>query len=231
MSERGGAVRLDIAIQHHPSRPHLPERLLTMLGDLPDGAVWRVVSDPDPTGPASPWRTQQAAWASSPDWATHTLLLQDDVLPAPGALRVVTAAIEARPAAVVAYYLGWMLEGAVREHRLAAGAGGHWAPIPRPTLYLPCLAISMPRALALDVAPFEAPQYAGRVHVADDEVLGTWYNARAGVEAYTIVPSVFQHDDEQPSTLLGHRDGRRRIANCWIGDWPADELAARLRAR
>lgn len=211
-----GDVRLSVAIQHHPSRPDLPGRLLSMLelGTARYGEV-EVVSDPEPFGPVSPWRTARKVWLETPDWCTHRLLLQDDILPVPGFLTAAVEAIRHRPNDVVSFFLGWFPTWAVQAHREAAERGESWSPI-EPHAWVPCLALSIPKEIAHDLGNYEIRPYRDDDSIADDQHVGAWCRDRA-ITPWQTVPSLVQHDDDEVSTLAGHRQGMRRIANCFIG--------------
>lgn len=70
-------MTLAAIIQHHPSRAHLLPDLLQRLAPLPVD----VVTDPDPDGEPSSWRTYRACLEAFPEDATHALIVQDDVTP------------------------------------------------------------------------------------------------------------------------------------------------------
>lgn len=56
-----------------------------------------IVTDPQPDGPPTAWRTARRAWAAVGATATHHLVLQDDVTVAPGFHDWLMAALAARP--------------------------------------------------------------------------------------------------------------------------------------
>lgn len=231
-------VRLSVAVMHHPARPELLERLLRDLQDelqssayerVIDGArvEVEVVEDPEPFAPASPWRTAQTCWAWTPDWCTHRLVLQDDAMPCIDFVWAAVEAIRHRPTALVAMFMGWAGTWMANDMR-AAGDTSSWYLHPD-RQWLPCVAMSMPRDLARDLAAYDPPDE--RAQRADDEAIAWWSQQRTAqgrpVECWVTIPSLVQHDDDAPSTMLAHREGqkarweqgqRMRRAACWIGD-------------
>lgn len=215
------SVRLRAWIAHHPSRPDLPARLLSLLADADafEAAAPRIVFDPRPSGPVNPWRTYQRALerAAADDWATHHVVLQDDVLPCDGFLDAAIEAARWRPDALVCLFVNDLATQTSLRIRDAANRGAGWAPVVGER-FVPTVATMWPaqlaRRAAVEARPvLDQPQ-------ADDEIVGDWARA-AGVEVWATVPNLAQHDEDAPSTFLGHRDGRQRWATCWIGehDW------------
>lgn len=212
-------IRLSIGIQHHPARPELPHRLLAQLGLMRLGAPasYDIVNDPEPFGPACPWRTNREAWRRTPEWCTHRLVIQDDAIPCRGFLRKARHAIAEHPDEPISFFYGvnsFPLDMA--GYRAALLEGSQWFALPRQG-WVPCVALVLPKARALDLAEFELPHHA-RPHVADDEVVLEWCVAR-DLSAWATVPSLVDHDDTAVSTMGGHV-GTERGAYCFI-DTPA----------
>lgn len=215
-----GSVSLRCWITHHPSRPYLPLRLLDLLADAAcfGDAQPRVVFDPKPAGPVNPWRTYRRALeeAARADGATHHLFLQDDVLPCAGLLDAAREAARWRPAALVCLFVNDLAVQTSLRIRDAAARGAGWAPIVGER-FVPTVATLWPAELVARAA-VEARPVLDRPQ-ADDEAVGDWA-ASAGAEVWATVPNLAQHDEDAPSTFLGHRDGRARWATCWIGEHP-----------
>lgn len=207
-------IRLSVAIQHHPSRPHLPERLLGML-DYFDGErlcranAMELVTDPDPDGAPSPWRTARLAWQLTPGWCTHRLVIQDDALPRLELIQLVHEAIREKPDDPLVLFFGEnSYPLGIRDYQAAHAAGERWYPLPH-VGWVPCVALVLPRDQALDLGAFELPHH-DRRSVADDEVVLEWAHSR-GLTCYATIPSLVDHDDEQPS-LMGTDPERLRSA-------------------
>lgn len=200
---------LSVCVQHHIARPDLPARLLGLLGETVE-----IVADPAPFGPASPWRTYRHALQQTPPDATHRLILQDDAMPCEGfldAARTIASLVPARP---VAFYVGTHCP---EHHRIKAAAQvcQPWVEL-RPLPWVPLVAMMWPAADVAGLVEIGDRERWQRDHVADDEVAGTFVAERYGTYLATV-PSLVQHDDEQPSTMAGHRKAGMRRAACWIG--------------
>ena len=204
-------IRLAAWITHHPSRPTLPLRLTALL----DGPA-RLVFDPKPAGPVNPWRTYRRALATAAlePGATHHLILQDDALPCDGLLAAAAHAAAWRPHALVCLFVNDLATNTSLRIRDAARRGAGWAPVVGER-FVPTVAVVWPHELAVRAA-VEARPVVDQPQ-ADDEAVGDWARV-AGVEVWATVPNLVQHDEDAPSTFLGHRDGRARWATCWIGE-------------
>lgn len=214
------SVELATWITHHPSRPDLPARLLELLSDSAAKRVraTRLVFDPAPGGPPNPWRTYRVALerAAATPRATHHLVLQDDALPCARLLDAAHHAARWRPDALVCLFVNDLAVQTSHRIRDAAARGAGWAPV-LGEAFLPTVATIWPRELVAAALAGTALPDAARPQ-ADDGVLGDWAR-QSSVVAWATVPNLVQHDEDAPSTFLGHRDGRQRWATCWIGDY------------
>jgi len=223
-------VKLAGAIMHHPSRPELPIRLLSALGPDPRARHVRVVTDPEPYNSGarllpngavevaqnvSPWRTYRACLEQMPEWCSHYLILQDDVLPGRRFLWAAVEAIRHRPDVVVSFFVNWLAHASATTLVQNAQTCAAWSPLHENERFVPTLALAFPRALALDL--LDAPEGIVERPIADDEVVGRWRIARR-LEVWCTIPNLVQHDEEAPSVLLGHRESRPRYAACFIGE-------------
>lgn len=192
-------ISLSIAVQHHPSRPGLPGRLASLLGEMGNPSHYEVVTDPEPDAAPSPWRTAQLAWERTPLWCTHRLVLQDDAIPCSEWRARVLAAIEQHPDEPLCMFVGQNAYPLGIQNYLAAlAAGDEFYALPR-TAFVPCVALVLQREQALDLSRFHLPHH-DRPSVADDEVIVEWCHAR-GLSAIATVPSLFDHDDSQVSLM------------------------------
>jgi hypothetical protein len=177
-----GAIRLSVAIMTHPRRVAMAAALARSLHGLPSLAV-----DPEPDGPPSALRSAVPAWDAVPEWATHHLVLQDDVLPAPDLLATARAAAEELPDAALAFYTHWSSWNGART-RVAARAGRGWSELIRDE-YVPTVALLLPRPAALDFAGFARTLPA----VAPDDEAMAIFVRRQRLPAYVRVPNAVDH--------------------------------------
>jgi hypothetical protein len=204
-------VNLSVAVQHHPSRAH---RLAPLTASL--GCSAAVVSDPDPLGGINPWRSSRECWRRTPTNADWRLVVQDDALPCRDFYPGVLAALAAAPGPICAFYLGENPRQTARVMRTYASWGASWVP-GQVGDWVPCVALAMHTALALDLARYES----GTTVISDDEIIGRWAADRHH-PWFSTIPSLVQHDDDEPSIIGGHvyHPGARQAA-CWIGDYSA----------
>lgn len=197
-------VALSVAIQHHPSRADLIPALLERLA----GLTVEVVADPEPDATPSPWRTYRACLEQTPAWATHRVILQDDVVPAPGFASALTAAVTARPDKPVALWLGGSPMDACVAMKQASKAGRRWIDL-SPYSWFPCVAAVWPAAVARDVLAWAAAnKIEGDRHRADDGILARYFRARR-LWPLATVPSLVSHPDVVES-VIGRRAWRGR---------------------
>lgn len=178
----------------------------------------QIVLDPDPDGVRSPWRTYRAALESTPHFATHRLILQDDVTLCRDFLEVATRAITAQPERLISFFVG----GLPREHARMVLRGCErdlsWAELDCKR-WTPALALAWPVEMIRPFLDFvdrkEWPEAALR---ADDEIIGKFMR-HENLLPLATVPSLVEHEDVVPS-LIGrrHRAGRdsSRVAACFI---------------
>lgn len=214
-SEALSPVRLSIAIQHHPARAALLGPLTASLR----GSEFEVVSDPDPDNPlVSPWRTYELALASTPEWATHRLIVQDDVELCPHFAEVVTAAVTAQPdRLLVMAVCGEPQELNKLMHR-AASQGVPWAKVDRSNYWISAICLCWPKRLIPQALTWITEQGWPEGFSADDERIGRCMDA---LEEYPLatVPSLAAHWDQVGSvtgpnkTAYGHNPAR--IPCCW----------------
>lgn len=222
-------MRLSIAVQHHPARPELPDRLLGLLG-VPNSrhAYVDVVCDPEPFSPPSPWRCAREAWRRTPDDCTHRLVIQDDALPCADFLNRVAERVADMPDAPLAFFFGrnsYPLD--LLGYQQALERCEEWWPLPHQG-WVPAVCVALPRDQALDLAEFELPHHE-RPSVADDEVMLEWCVAR-GLTAYASIPSLVEHDDSAVSTMGGHV-GHIRQAVCFAADYVRDPHVVASRSK
>lgn len=207
------SVRLSVAVQHHPSRARLLPRIL----ERAPGA--EVVADPEPGAVGNPWRTYRLALDSTPAWATHRLILQDDTEPCRlNFLQAVGNACAARPGRPIALFHGGQPSESVHRLCRAAHAGYPWVEIR--CRWAPVVALVWPAELIGPALEWADGQRWPAAFQSDDDIAGRCFTA-LGVRPLATVPSLVQHRDEEPS-LVGHRamGGKDpyRTAMCWLED-------------
>lgn len=232
-------MRLSLGVQHHISRPRQLEQLRRLLRHeleqydadergtlLVDGAGVRfdVSMDDVMHEPPSPWRGSRKAWAATPVWATHRLVLQDDVLPCADFVWGAIEAIRHRPNGMVAFYQGHFPQGESIP-AMQGPPATHWH-LWRYGGFVPCVALAMPAHLARSLSRYTPPN-PERPTIADDEAIARFvdqerYEGR-WVDVWCTVPSLAQHDDDAPSTIVAHRPYARTAA-CFLADGSAKDV-------
>lgn len=200
-------VRLSAAVMAHPSRRPLAEALIRLLDGVP-----ALVLDPSPAAGPDTLRTAIRAWEAMAADATHHLVLQDDVRPAPGFLGAARRAAERMPDALLSFYANWTsLNGAVT--RLAARCGRAWGQL-IPSEYVPSPAVLMPRSLVAAFLAFARDRGRIEIGLADDEVMAAFSRKRS-VRAYVAAPNLVEHLDLPSLTGNGYQGARRSA--CFVG--------------
>jgi hypothetical protein len=197
-------VRVSVAVMTHPSRLAMATALARSLEEVPSVAV-----DPEPDGPPSPLRSAIPAWDAVPERATHHLVLQDDVLPAPGFLEIVRAGAAAHPEAALAFYTHWFSWNGART-RIAARAGRAWCELVRGE-FVPTVALLLPRSRAREFARFAR---AAPAHLMDDEAMAL-YVGRRRLPAYVRVPNPVEHAGA-PSLVAGQAHIGAHRSACFL---------------
>lgn len=210
---------VSISIQAHPARAHLAEPLAARVGA-------QITYDPEPDSYPSPWRTYSHALDTTPTGATHRVVIQDDTDPCPHFREAASAAIEAKPDVVIAFFVG----GRPLEHAngvlRACDAEESWTML-RHDRWCPAVALAWPVELAREIVAWMPEQGWPPAFRADDEIIGRYLRAH-DLNAWATVPSLVEHWDSEPSLLgrgrnwQGQDEGR--VAACFI----AEEDDARL---
>lgn len=207
-------VRLSVAIQHHPSRAELLPALLERL----IGLDVEVVADPDPTGQPSPWRCYEACLRSTPEWATHRLVIQDDAVPCAGFPEAVTAALEQREDRPIAFWVGGLPADACKAMRDARREARRWVDL-SPWSWFPCVAAAWPTDMVTRLLAWLETSRAQPTR-ADDAVTARFLQSER-IWPLATVPSLVEHPDVVPSVIgrkaWGGRD-RGRVACVPAGD-------------
>lgn len=192
-----------VRVQHHPSRAELLPRLVEGLGSLPV----EVIADPEPHALPSPLRCYLECARLPADGHTHVIVVQDDTVCCPGFPRAATAALDARPDALVALFMPGTPPASANRARAAHAAGERWVQLRQQ--WMPVVALSWPAPMLADFHEWAAGEdLHGRR--SDDWLVGR-YVKRRDVAVWATVPSLVEHPDDQPSTIRdGYWSGRNR---------------------
>lgn len=185
-------LSLSSAMMSHPSRAAVATRLSELLSNVP------IVLDPAPHAPANPLRAAVAAWRAHTQSATHHLVVQDDITPAPNFLEEVKRAIRLFPTSAIAFYTCWDGPNSAAV-RLAVLAGCDWVKA-MANDYFPTQAMVMPTALIEDYLDLAVP--ASKVQYEDDEVMADFLRVR-NIPAVLSAPSRVNHGDIE--STMAHR--------------------------
>jgi len=200
-------VSLSVAVMTHPRRLDHAQTLAAALHPHPVD----IVLDPVPDGPPESLRTAVRAWAAAGD-ATHHLVLQDDVVVIDGFIDHVLQDVVEFPEAALAYFAHWSCLNGMAV-RLGALLDARWVEAIHE--WTPCLALVLPRRVALGFAEFGLSYH--HEPRRDDNVMQLLLTSK-GVPTYLSVPCLVNHTP-LPS-LLGHDPKGTRKAACFLGDLP-----------
>lgn len=208
-------VRLSVAVQAHSLRATIAETLASTIGGDTE-----VCFDPDPDARLrSPWRTYRHALQTTPGWATHRLIVQDDAEVCHHFGDVLDPMVASQPDRLLCLFVG----GYPRDHTLSimqgCDRGDSWV-ILNNTRWCPCVALVWPRPM-IDHFLAYCEQKRGwdddRFR-SDDERIGSFLN-NTGQRPLASVPSLVEHPDMEPS-LIGDRTRQGtdpgRVAACFI---------------
>lgn len=177
-----------------------------------------VAQDPDPENVlVSPWRTYRHALESTPDWATHRLVIQDDVEPCPHFAEAVNGAVAAQPDRLLVLAVcgePWELARRMQESSVL---GIPWARVDNDRWISAICNIWPARLIPQALAWMEAQDWP-EGFTADDERIG---RAMLGIGEVPLatVPSLAAHWDMEVSvigankTQYGHDPSR--VPCCW----------------
>lgn len=191
------SLRISLAIATHPVRKELAEALAQACEPVPADIIY----DPDPDGPPSALRTAALAWSSAPSWATHHVVLQDDVRPCNSFEVALRRTLRLEPTAVMSLFTLWTGKGS-QLVRLAATADFRCVG----AADLSCLSspgLAMPVDHALEYGKY----------LAEGSPITGWRDAaklqdfvrERRLPVILSVPCLIEHDIVTSTSLLPHR--------------------------
>ena len=189
-------MKASVAIKHCVERRGLLDDMLVALG----GAPVRVYTDVHKHGT---WTTTRRCLAGMPSWATHVIVLDDDLLLCKDFLGGAVRAASQRPECVVSF---WAKNPHVDKK---ASSGDRWVSVD----YVQGPAVCFPRAVAEGLLI-----YAGHVEQGADDAHVTDYCKKHGVARWTTMPSLVEHLCPNDSLVQNRKaDRSHRVASRFIG--------------
>lgn len=159
---------------------------------------------------------------STPDDATHRLIVQDDALLCDSFAEALTEAVESRPDHVLVLYHGGHPQENLPAINLAWARGDAWARLVS-RRFLPVVAVVWPTRLVCPVACWvDAMQFPAGL-TADDEIL---MRAMIAFDEWALacVPSLVQHENAVPKvhaeSIVQRGDDPLRRAHLWTQEPP-----------
>ena len=194
------SVSLAVVVQHHPARARLLPSLIAALGECD------VVTDPEPDGPRSPIRCYLACLRSMQPWATHLLIVQDDVTLCQHFASRALAACQQKPDSLIVLFLAGAPARSARLAQQAHRRGESWVRL-HGTDWCPTVATCWPRDLAARFLAF-CESHPKLIRMGDDNVVGAFTTAE-DLPVWATVPSLVEHPDVEPSLIRRKASGGR----------------------
>lgn len=180
-------------IQAHPSRAHLHGRLLKALEPIQTELFTHESVPPDP------WANYKRCLDYRGS-ASHLLIAQDDVIPAPNFVAATEKIATANPNTPVCLFMGAFPASTATRVRRAKPDERYVAL--GPSSFMPLVCVLWPSHVARSFLDWS--NTAQRMTRADDGNAARWMRATKQ-QVLVAVPSIVQHDDGQPS-VKGGRD-------------------------
>lgn len=206
-------IRVSVAVMTHPRRLGSAQNIASSV----DSGSVQVVTDPDPSGVPTAWRTACRAWSSAPSDATHHLVLQDDVQLSSRFMERVRTAIEREPHAALSFFAEWgsRTASAIRIGLLSESA---WSPVLDD--YIPTQALVLP----VDVANgFEEYARKFTTEVDPDDVVMLEYLRSSRTPMAVSTHNLVEHDVVQ--SIVGNNEQGARCATNFALDSIEHEFA------
>ncbi len=177
-----------------------------------------MITDPEPYGRPSAIRTYLACLQAFPPWASHLLVVQDDVRPGEQFRQRAENAVGEHPDDLVALFLAGAPHRSAQAARRAYRQGERWIRMDSHD-WTPTVALTWPRARRDAFLQFvgDHPEI---VRVGDDNVVGQFVRS-TGIPVWAAVPSLVEHPDIEAS-LIGRKAGagrnKMRVAAVFAGE-------------
>jgi hypothetical protein len=174
-----------------------------------------VVTDPDPTGVRSPWRTYRECLLELGDDAG--VIVQDDAWLVPDFEERATAAAAECPCRVLCLFVSFQAARAVEAMQRARGESFVKIGLDH---FMPVVCVYWPAGAARAVVAYaDRMRWGGKV--ADDAICAGSVNA-LGLEVWATIPSLVNHLDDVPSLMTDRVGQKRRRAAIFedTSPWP-----------
>lgn len=207
---------ISVAIQHHPSRAELVERLRASFPT----AELVVDPFPDQEPTVNPLRTYRHALARTPPDADWRVILQDDLVACTGAWDVLPSILARHPGTLVSLYQGMVPQANAITTVRAWEQGQRYAVIPPNGSWCPVMALCWPAALVDVFTDWCLNQR--RLGTGDDEIVGRWRN-QWREDLVVTLPNLVEHPDDVVS-LIGSRQAPHRHSCAWVEGFDATSV-------
>jgi hypothetical protein len=188
-------------VQHHPSRKESVKRLVSVIPEA-------VLITDEVSDPPDPWRGYRKCIAAIPEHSTHACILQDDAIPCEGFAAATEKIASANPNTPVCLFLG-AFPAATAGRVRRSGASVRYVAL-GPSSFVPLVCVLWPTYVARQFLDWSST--ARGMTRADDGNAARWVRATKQ-QIVVAVPSIVQHDDDQPS-VKGGRDHKP-----WAEGW------------
>lgn len=181
-----------IRVQHHPSRADLLPALLASLSPLPTEVIEHS------SQPPSPWLGYKLCMKNPPN-CSHLLIVQDDVVPAPGMVEVLDQIARDVP---VCLFLARLPRDTHPRVEQAVKMNRRYIRLSQRS-FMPVVAVLWPieKMIEFDGWTEENSYLPGqREPRSDDAMAGRWKMINRQ-EVLATVPSLVEHPDVEPSTI------------------------------
>lgn len=158
--------------------------------------------------PPDPWANYRRCLAKIPDKFSHVLVVQDDVIPKLGFVDAVTRIAERHPDTPVCLFMGALPSSTASQVRRAK-PDVRYVPLTVGS-FVPLVAVLWPTHVARAFLDWSST--ARGMTRADDGNAAKWVRATRQ-QILVSVPSIVQHDDEEPSV----KGGRGHVP--WAESW------------
>lgn len=158
--------------------------------------------------PPDPWANYRRCLSDIPE-CTHLLIVQDDMIACRNAVAGIEAIAQRHPHDPVCLFLGALPAASATHARRAMQRGERYVSVMVGS-FMPIPAVLWPVGKAREFLAWTTT--ARGMTRADDGNAAKWLR-QTGTRVWASVPSLFQHDDEQPSVKGGRT--HKPWTECW----------------